>query len=273
MYNIAFPNFNIYLNINKIAFSIGNIHIYWYGIIIAFAVLLCLFLAYKNNNKYGIKYSDIENCMLIALPLAIIGARLYYVIFSWDYYKNNLFEIIKIWNGGLAIYGGILTAILIIYIYCKKKRISVLSFFDFLAPLVALGQAIGRWGNFVNREAYGSITDSLLRMEILLNNGEYISVHPTFLYESVGLLTIFFFLYFTKRKYEGQKLAWYFILYGVLRFGIEYLRADSLYLGSIKISMIVSALLMIVGITINLCRGREAYLVQREGDRRRRWRD
>ena len=89
MHNIAFPNFNIYLNINKIAFSIGNIYIYWYGIIIAFAVLLCLFLAYKNNNKYGIKYSDIENCMIIALPLAIIGARLYYVAFSWDYYKNN----------------------------------------------------------------------------------------------------------------------------------------------------------------------------------------
>ena len=246
-YNIAFPNFNIYLNINKIAFSIGNIHIYWYGIIIAFAVLLCLFLAYKNNNKYGIKYADVENCMLISLPLAIIGARIYYVIFSWDYYKNSLSEIIKIWNGGLAIYGGILTAILVIYIYCKKKRISVLSFLDFLAPLVALGQAIGRWGNFVNREAYGSITDSLFRMEILLNNGEYISVHPTFLYESVGLLTIFFLLYFTKRKYEGQKLAWYFILYGVLRFGIEYLRADSLYLGSIKISMIVSMVLVTIG--------------------------
>lgn len=250
MYNIAFPNFNIYLNINKIAFSIGNIHIYWYGIIIAFAVLLCLFLAYKNNNKYGIKYSDIENCMLIALPLAIIGARLYYVIFSWDYYKNNLSEIIKIWNGGLAIYGGILTAILVIYIYCKKKRISVLSFLDFLAPLVAFGQAIGRWGNFVNREAYGSITDSLFRMEILLNSGEYISVHPTFLYESVGLLVIFFFLYFAKRKYEGQKLAWYFISYGVLRFGIEYLRADSLYVSGIKVSMIVSAIFLITGAVI-----------------------
>ena len=247
MYNIAFPNFNIYLNISKIAFSIGNIHIYWYGIIIAFAVMLCLILAYKNNNKYGIKYSDIENCMLIALPLAIIGARLYYVIFSWDYYKNNLFEIIKIWNGGLAIYGGILTAILVIYIYCKKKRISVLSFLDFLAPLVALGQAIGRWGNFVNREAYGAVTDSLFGMEILLNSGEYISVHPTFLYESVGLLAIFFLLYFTKRKYEGQKLAWYFILYGVLRFGIEYLRADSLYLGEVKISMLVSMVLVTIG--------------------------
>lgn len=252
MYNIAFPNFNIYLNINKIAFSIGNIHIHWYGIIIAFAVLLCLFLAHKNNNKHGIKYLDIENCMIIALPLAIIGARLYYVAFSWDYYKNNLSEIIKIWNGGLAIYGGILTALLVIWIYCKKKKINVLSFLDFLAPLVALGQAIGRWGNFVNREAYGSITNSLFRMEILLNNGEYISVHPAFLYESIGLLSIFFLLYFTKRKYEGQKLAWYFILYGVLRFGIEYLRIDSLYLGGLKISMLVSAGLIISGAIIKM---------------------
>jgi len=247
MYNIAFPNFDIYLNINKIAFSIGSINVHWYGIIIAFAVLLCLFLAYKKNNKYGIKYLDIENCMLIALPLAIIGARLYYVVFSWGYYKNNLLEIIKIWNGGLAIYGGILTALLVIWIYCKKKKINLLSFLDFLAPLVALGQAIGRWGNFVNREAYGSITNSLFRMEILLNSGEYISVHPTFLYESVGLLAIFFFLYFAKRKYEGQKLAWYFILYGILRFGIEYLRMDSLYFGNIKVSMLVSIFLILAG--------------------------
>lgn len=251
-YNIAFPNFNIYLNINKIAFSIGGINIHWYGIIIAFAILMCLFLAYKNDGKYGIKYSDIENSMLLALPLSIIGARLYYVIFSWDYYKNNIFEIIKIWNGGLAIYGGILTAILIICIYCKKRKINVLNFLDFLAPLVALGQSIGRWGNFVNREAYGAITDSLFKMEILLSNGKYIFVHPTFLYESIGLLAIFFFLYFTKRKYIGQKVSEYFILYGILRFGIEYLRMDSLYVGSIKVSMAVSIGIIIVGTVIKM---------------------
>jgi phosphatidylglycerol:prolipoprotein diacylglycerol transferase len=127
---------------------------------------------------------------------------------------------------------------------------------DFLAPLVALGQAIGRWGNFVNREAYGSVTDSLFRMEILLNNGEYMSVHPTFLYESLGLLVIFLLLYFGKRKYEGQKLGWYFILYGVLRFGIEYLRTDSLYFIGIKISMLVSAGLIIIGAIINLKQNR-----------------
>ena len=127
----------------------------------------------------------------------------------------------------------------------------MLNFLDFLAPLVALGQAIGRWGNFVNREAYGSATDSLFRMEILLNNGEYISVHPTFLYESLGLLVIFFLLYFSKRKYEGQKIAWYFLLYGMLRFCIEYLRSDSLYLGAVKISMLVSIVLIIVGVIVN----------------------
>ena len=252
MYNIAFPNFNIYLNINKIAFSIGDIHIHWYGIIIAFAVVLCLFLAYKNNGKYGIKYADVENCMLIALPFGILGARFYYVAFSWDYYKEHLVEIIKIWNGGLAIYGGILAAIFVVFIYCKNKKINVLNFLDFLAPLFALGQAMGRWGNFVNREAYGSITNSIFKMEILMNNGEYISVHPTFLYESIGLLAIFLFLYFTKIKYTGQKLAWYFILYGILRGGIEYLRSDSLYMGSIKISMIVSIALVIVGVIIKL---------------------
>lgn len=251
-YNIAFPNFNIYLNINKIAFSIGSINIHWYGIIIATAILLCLFLAYKNDGKYGIKYSDIENSMIIALPLSIIGARLYYVIFSWNYYKSNLSEIVKVWNGGLAIYGGILTAILVVFIYCRNKKINVLSFLDFLAPLVTLGQAIGRWGNFVNREAYGAATDSLFKMEILLSNGKYILVHPTFLYESIGLLAIFFFLYFTKRKYVGQKVSEYFILYGILRMGIEYLRVDSLYVGSVKVSMLVSLGIIIAGTAIKI---------------------
>lgn len=250
MYNIAFPELNLYFNINKVAFNILGKDIYWYGIIIALAIILCFFLVKKDNGKYGIKYDDIEEFVFITIPFAIIGARLYYVLFSFDDYKNNLIDIIKIWHGGLAIYGGIIAAVVSAVVYCKVKRIKLFDLLDSCAAYLALGQAIGRWGNFVNREAYGAVTDSFFRMKILDEYGKYISVHPTFLYESVGLIIIFIVLKFIKRKYSGEITLIYFAGYGLLRFFVEYLRADSLMIGDIKVSMLLSGILFLISAII-----------------------
>ena len=246
MYNVSFPNLNLYFNINPIAFSIGEINIYWYGILIASAILLGLFLAKFRDKKFGINFYDVEEFVLWALPISIIGARLYYVIFSWELYKDNPLSVFGIRNGGLAIYGGIIGAILTAIIFCKVKKIKLLDLLDYVVPFLALGQAIGRWGNFFNREAYGLETNSFFRMEILKSTGEYISVHPTFLYESAGLLLIFTLLMIIKRKFSGQILAEYFFLYGILRSAIEWLRVDSLMIGNFKVSMILSILLVII---------------------------
>ena len=250
MHNIAFPELNLYFNINNVAFNLFGKDIYWYGIIIALAIVLCFILVKKDNGKYGVKYGDIENFALIAIPISIIGARLYYVLFSFTDYKNNLIDILKIWNGGLAIYGGIIAAVITAIIYCKVTKINLLDLLDSCAPYLALGQAIGRWGNFVNREAYGAVTNSIFRMEILNECGEYISVHPTFLYESLGLIIIFAILKLLKREFSGQLSLVYFAGYGILRFMVEYLRADSLMLGNIKVSMLLSGILFIVSVVI-----------------------
>lgn len=261
MYNIAFPELNLFFNINPIAFSIGNINIYWYGILIAFSILLGLGLAKLRDGKYGTRFDDVEEFILWALPVGVICARLYYVIFSWDSYKDNPISIIEIWNGGLAIYGGIIGAVFTAIVFCKIKKISFFDLTDYIVPFLALGQAIGRWGNFINREAYGALTDNVFRMEILQKSGEYISVHPTFLYESVGLIIIFLVLMLAKRKFSGQNIATYFLLYGALRTGIEWLRTDSLMIGNFKISMLLSILLAIGAILFiiyNLFRKKES---------------
>ncbi|MBQ7667803.1 MAG: prolipoprotein diacylglyceryl transferase [Clostridia bacterium] len=240
----------MYFYIDKIAFSVFGKDIYWYGIIIALAILVCMFLAKKQNKTYGIKYDDIENFALITIPFCIIGARLYYVLFNLSYYSKNFLDIFKIWNGGLAIYGGIIAAVLTAFVYCKKLKINILDLLDACAPYLALGQAIGRWGNFVNREAYGVVTNSFFRMEIINDFGKLISVHPTFLYESIGLIIIFMVLIKTNRKYKGEITLKYFAGYGFIRFFIEYLRTDSLMFFNIKVSMLLSLVLFIVSVTL-----------------------
>lgn len=260
MYNVSFPNLNLFFNINPIAFSFGTINIYWYGILIAFAVILGLTLAKFKNGKYGIYFEDVEEFVLWALPISIVFARLYYVIFSWDVYKDDLISILKVWNGGLAIYGGIIGALITAIIYCKVKKIKIFDLLDYTIPLLALGQAIGRWGNFFNREAYGVEANSFFRMELLQRSGEYISVHPTFLYEFCGLVIIFVVLNLVKRKFDGEVTALYFLLYGILRSGIEWLRADSLLIGDIKVSMVLSiifAVFALIFIIVKNVRKRE----------------
>lgn len=255
MTNITFPAFNINLTISKIAFTIGSIHIYWYAILIAVAILIAIFGLKKDCKKYNISYNDILELMILVIPIAIICARLYYVIFNMQYYLNNPSEIVNLKNGGLAIYGGIIGGFLTTIIFCKIKKIKILNMLDLLVPYLALGQAIGRWGNFINGEAHGTNTNIFFRMGII-ENGIYMEVHPTFLYESICTLVIFFILNYLKkhRKYEGQLTLIYLLLYSGVRTIIEGLRTDSLMIGNIRISQLFSIIIFIVVITIFLKR-------------------
>lgn len=242
---IIFPNLGLSFDINPVAFSIGEKNVYWYGIIITFGIVLSLFLAWLNKKEQKIKWDDVTDFVLVAIPIGIICARLYYVIFKWDYYSQNLTEIFKIWNGGLAIYGAVIGGIITALVFCKIKKISFLDLCDYCAPYLAFCQSIGRWGNFVNREAYGQVTDSFLKMGIFdesINN--YIFVQPTFLYEAICTFIIFIILMQINKnkKFSGQAFYLYMIFYGIARTLIEGLRSDSLYLGNIRISQLLSLL-------------------------------
>ena len=235
-------------NINPVAFSIFGIDIMWYAILITTGIILGLYFVSKLADYKNLDKEMPSDLLLWVLVPAILGARLYYVIFSWDYYSKNPSEIIMIRNGGLAIYGGLLTAFLITYIYSKKKKIPFLTILDIFAPGIALGQAIGRWGNFINKEAYGRATD--LPWAIIIDGQK---VHPTFLYESLGDFIIFIVLYNLckkNRNEEGTIISLYFILYGILRFFVEGLRTDSLYFLGMRVSQLVSLVLVVIGVVI-----------------------
>jgi len=247
MNKITFPGIGLELNINKIAFTIGNIEIYWYAIIIVSAITIAIFLCKKNDGKYGIKFDNILELLIFTIPVSIITARLYYVLFNLDYYSKNIIEILNIKNGGIAIYGGLIGGAITCYIYCKIKKIDFLNLLDLIVPSVALAQSIGRWGNFVNVEAYGKTTNLPWRMGIL-ENGIYKEVHPTFLYESIATLAIFIILSkkSKNRKFKGEMLYLYIILYSFVKFFIEGIRIDSLMLNNIRISQILSMVLFVV---------------------------
>jgi phosphatidylglycerol:prolipoprotein diacylglycerol transferase len=259
--NVQFPGlWGLDFNINTWAFQIFGVKIFWYGIIIAFAFLAAVLLGMRSCKKYDIKQDDILDLVLFTAPAAIIGARLYYVIFSWGTFKDNLWEIFKTRNGGLAIYGGVIGAFIVAWFFAKHKKIPFLHLLDFGVPYLALGQAIGRWGNFVNHEAFGTMTTLPWRMNGDVYN-DYLrgvsqnvdftkaGVHPAFLYESLLDLAIFLFLayYRKKKKITGEVLFLYLILYGAGRFLIEGLRTDSLMLGvSARVSQLLSLLLVVL---------------------------
>ncbi len=248
---VGFPSLGIELNISNIAFTLGELDVYWYGIIIGTALLLSYLLAYLRAKKSDIEPDHITNIVLICTPFAIIFARLYYVLFSLDYYLANPEKIFALRDGGIAIYGAVIGAIISCLIYCKVKKLNTLKIFDLCIPSVALGQAIGRWGNFFNKEAYGVQTSSFLRMTIY-EGGKLIDVHPTFLYESLWNLLVFVVLLVIskKKKYHGQIFTLYITLYGLGRFFIEGLRTDSLYIGDFRISQIIAGISFISGLTI-----------------------
>lgn len=233
--------------IPKVAFSILGIDIYWYAVIITMGIAIGLLICKLKDGRFGVKFDDVLDLCTIMFPIAIISARIYYIIFSWDSFKNNPMEIFDFRDGGLAIYGGVIGGILTTIIYSKIKKMKFLDLLDYLAPSLALAQSIGRWGNYINIEAYGSETNSLLKMEII-ENGFIKYVHPTFLYESIVTLILFIILTFLskRRKFSGEITYLYIIIYSFARIFIENLRTDSLMLFNYKISLILSVLLFIV---------------------------
>lgn len=255
MHPIRFPGLGLEFTINRVAFSIFGLNIYWYGIIIAFGFLLGTILAVQSCKRFGISPNDVLDLILIALPCAVVGARLYFVIFSWSEYKDNLLKILDVHQGGLAIYGGIIASLIAALIYARKKNINVLKLFDFIIPYLSLGQAIGRWGNFVNQEAHGSATMLPWRMEIFdVEKLQYISVHPTFLYESLWDLALFVLLVNVRKhkRFKGEVISLYLALYGLGRCLIEGLRTDSLYWGAFRISQLVAGGCFVIFILVFL---------------------
>lgn len=233
---------------DPVAFRIFGIEIMWYGVLISLGVLLGVLVALKECRRTGFKEDNLLDFLLMAIPSAIVGARAYYVIFSWNYYSQNPSEIINIRNGGLAIHGALIAGIIVGILFCKKRKINVLELLDIVIPSVALGQAIGRWGNYVNQEAYGGPTD--LPWGIVVNGQK---VHPTFLYESLMNIAIFAFLiWFRKNKKttHGQVLSLYLILYSAVRFFVEGLRTDSLMFLGMRVAQLVSLSAIIAGIIL-----------------------
>lgn len=247
MREVAFPGLNLKFTIDRVAINIGEVEIYWYAIMIVFAFTIAILFLKRDDKKYGITFEQILELAVIMIPIAIICARLYYVIFEFEDYKQNILEIMNFRNGGLAIYGGIIGAVITIIIYCKVKKMNVLDVLDYIVPYLALGQGIGRWGNFINVEAYGIQTDNIFRMGII-ENGKYIEVHPTFLYESICNIIIFGILYCirNKRKYKGELTYIYLTLYSFVRAIIEGIRTDSLMIGTFRVSQILSIILCMV---------------------------
>ena len=244
---VKFPGLGLEFNISQIAFKIGSVSIYKYAILIALGIIIGVVLAKFSKYNFGIDFETVLEVLIFGMIFGIIGARVYYILFKFNYYLKNPLQILNIRDGGLAIYGGIIGIILFLVIYCKIKKINFLNLTDYLIPYLSLGQSIGRWGNFFNVEAYGSATKSILRMGIESSAG-YIEVHPVFLYESIFTFIIFLILLILRRnrKFEGQVFYMYFILYGFVRMILEGIRADSLKLGNIRISQGLSFVLFLV---------------------------
>lgn len=262
MSTVTFPMLNLNLKITDVAFSLFGIDIYWYAITIVTGIVIGI-LALKIREKYfTIKFSEIIDLCIIIIPISIISARIYYILFSLEYYIKYPAEIFDLRSGGLAIYGGIIGGVVTCYVFCKKRKINFIELLDYAAPSLAIGQAIGRWGNFFNIEAYGTETNLPWRMGIY-QFGEYTEVHPTFLYESLGTFLIFIILMnIKKRKFSGQIACIYLIGYGWIRMIIEGLRIDSLMLGNIRISQGLSLFILILGITIYFIKIRQKKMSQ-----------
>ena len=240
---ISFPSLGITMNPPS-SFTIGPLTIHLYGVIIAAGLMLAVLYACRRSREFGIKEDDVIDGVLWVTPFAIICARLYYCLFSWDSYADDPISILYIWNGGLAIYGGVIGAAIGVIVFCKIKKIKIPALLDLVALGFLIGQPMGRWGNFFNREAFGCRTDSFFRMGLLNSiTGTVGYFHPTFLYESVWNVLGFVMLHFASkhRQYDGQIALGYAAWYGLGRTFIEGLRTDSLYLGVFRVSQLLAA--------------------------------
>ena len=249
--HISFPNLGMEFSINRVAFSVFGIEVYWYGIIIAGGLILALIYAAHESRTVGLNQDHLLNMFLIAVPIAIVCARLYYVIFSWDDFKDDLLHIFDIRGGGIAIYGAVIGAALVVLLYCRWKKVKVGVVLDIMAVGFLIGQAIGRWGNFVNGEAFGTVTALPWAMTIQRGSVEVAHfVHPTYLYESlwnaVGVGALL--LYKRFRKFDGEIFLGYIVWYGLGRSWIEGLRTDSLFWGPVRVSQILAILCVAGGI-------------------------
>ncbi|MDO8685215.1 MAG: prolipoprotein diacylglyceryl transferase [Clostridiales bacterium] len=257
---IEFPGlWGLTLNIDRVAFEVFGISVYWYGIIIAAGFLLAVLLAMKASTSFGLNPDLIIDLVLFAAPVAIVAARIYYVVFKWSEFKDNLIDVFNTRKGGLAIYGAIIAALIVAWFFAKARKVKPLHLFDFCIPYLALAQSIGRWGNFINQEAFGTNTalpwgmkgdvigrELASQMENLSKLGISVDptlpVHPTFLYESLWNVLVFVILIWLRKrkKIDGEVFASYMILYGIGRFFIEGLRTDSLMLGDFRISQVLA---------------------------------
>ncbi len=254
------------VKMNPIAFSIGPLHIgtyiigpfsvHWYGLILATAVVVGILISMAMAKKIGLSEDTLLEFFLWVIPIAVICSRIYYVIFSWDMYKDNPITALYIWRGGLAIHGTIIGSLITAILFCKIKKVDFFKLADILVICLALGQSIGRWGNFVNQEAYGYIVDKAKVPWAMFIDGAW--RHPTFLYESIWDFCVFLFLlvYYKKKKNQpaGEVMGWYFILYSVGRCIVEGFRTDSLMLGPIRMAQLISIVLAVAGIILIVVR-------------------
>lgn len=240
MGTVSFPGLGLEFQLNRVAFHVGSWPVYWYGVIIAAGFLLAVMYCSRQAPRFGIRQDDIIDMLFFAVPLSIIGARVYYIIFYPELYRRadgswDFGAMVRIWDGGLAIYGGVIMAVITLLVFCKVRKIKFLAFADLGSYGMLIGQMVGRWGNFVNIEAHGGPTDLPWRMGIYQyvdGTRQYMEVHPTFLYEALwNLAGLLLLIWVGKkhRKFDGQIFLGYFAWYGVGRGFIEGLRTDSLY--------------------------------------------
>ena len=263
--SISFPFFGNFSLDPPSFFTVFGRPIYFYGVLIALGFALAILYCSKHAPDFGIESDDFVDLMLWLTPLSIVGARLYFVAFRWQDYAADPKQIFAVWEGGLAIYGGIIAGVLVIVFFCRHKKIPVAAMLDLAVFGLLIGQILGRWGNFMNREAFGAETEIFCRMGLTDPAGHIIYVHPTFLYESLwNLIGLLFLIRFVKRgmrRYDGQCAMLYFFWYGLGRAWIEGLRTDSLYLGStgIRVSQLLSVVLALLMGLLFLLQSRKAH--------------
>ena len=259
---------------NRVAFNIFGFNVYYYSLCILLGVIVAYILITREGKKQGLPKEFISDLIFYTLIIGILGARVYYCVFNLDYYLANPSEILKIYNGGLAIHGGVIAGLIFVYFYTKKKNISFIKILDIIAPAVIIAQSFGRWGNFFNQEAHGEITtyQNLKNMHIpeFIINGMHIEgkyYYPTFFFESIWCLIGFIILMIARRNKnlrKGFQIGFYFIWYGIGRFFIEALRTDSLMFFGLKIAQIVSLIGIIIGIIIIVTNRNKKYYNEME---------
>ena len=263
---ISFPGLLGGLTLNPPAYiTVFGKNIYFYGVLIALGFMLAILFCSRKSKDFGIKADDFYDLMIWLIPISILGARIYYVLFRLEDYLSRPLSMIAVWEGGLAIYGGVIAGILTVILVCRHKKIPFPAMLDLMIPGLLIGQILGRWGNFMNREAFGAETEIFCRMGLTAPDGTTIYVHPTFLYESLwNLAGLIFLLVFDKkggRKYDGQNTLIYFLWYGLGRAWIEGLRTDSLYIGStgIRVSQALSIVLFLAALAALIVLGRKPH--------------